>query len=137
MVARERFAWVWLVTMIVTYAGYFGAVATAGDVPFWTQVSMFAGVTIVQVVIIATASAVIALRRRPGPETDERDRAIARRAGAIAYTVLLAGIILVGCILPFSQEGWRIFHAAVFVIAAAEIIRHGLIVAMYRQGWHG
>lgn len=137
MVAREQFAWVWLLTMIVTYAGYFTAVALAGDASFWAQIWMFAATTVIQVIVIAVGSAVIALRRRRGPEADERDRAISRRAGSIAYMVLLSGIILVGCILPFSQSGWRIFHAAVFVIAAAEIIRHALIVSMYRRGWHG
>lgn len=137
MVAREKFAWVWLLTMIVTYAAYFTAVALAGDASFWSRIVMFASTTAVQVVIIGIASAAIALRRRSGPEEDERDRAIRDRAGATAYNLLMVGMIVVGCLLPFSTSGWSLFNAAVFAIALAEIVRHGLIVSMYRRGWHG
>lgn len=135
VVPREQFAWVWLVTMIVTYAAYFTAVATVGETTFATQIALFAATTIVQV--IAAASAMIALRRRTGPEKDERDRAIQHRASSVAYGILIVGMILVGCLMPFSHSGWRLFHAAVLTIAIAEIVRHGLIVAMYRRGWHG
>ncbi len=137
MVAREQFAWVWLVTMIVTYSVYFVAVAVLGDAPFWTQIGLFAGVSVAQILIIGTASVVIALRHREGQERDERDRAIEHRAAAVGYNVLIVGMILVGCIMPFSHSGWSLFHGAVLMIALAEIVRHGLIVSMYRRGWHG
>jgi uncharacterized membrane protein len=137
MVAREQFAWVWLITMVATYAVYFAVVLALGETGVWTQVGLFAGVTVVQVVVVAVASAWISLRRRRGPESDERDRAIQHRAAAIGYHVLIGGMILVGCILPFNHSGWSLFHAAVFAIVLAEVVRHGLIVAMYRRGWNG
>jgi uncharacterized protein (DUF983 family) len=146
MVARELFAWVWLLTLVVTYAAYFTAVEMSGEAPFWTRIIMFAATTIVQVVIIGAASAVIALRYRNELSRDERDRAFEHRATAIAYNILIVGLIVVGCILPFNQSGWKLFNAAVFVIALAEIVRHGLIVRFYRRGmseqearrgWHG
>lgn len=146
MVAREQFAWVWLLTLVVTYTVYFTAVVLTGETTFWTQIVMFAATAIVQVVIIATVSAVIALRRKDEVSGDERDRAIEQRATAVAYNILVTGIVLVGCVLPFTQSGWKLFNAAVFAIALAEIVRYGLIVAMYRRGmkdgqasrgWHG
>ncbi len=146
MVAREQFAWVWLLTMLVTYAVYFTAVVLTGETTFWIQIGMFAATAIVQVAIIATASAIIAVRRRNELTGDERDRAIEHRATAVAYNILIVGLILVGCVLPFTQSGWKLFNAAVFVIALAEIVRHALIVSMYRRGmkdgeasrgWHG
>ena len=146
MVAREQFAWVWLLTLVATYAAYFSAVVLMGETTFWTQIIMFAATTVVQVAIIAPVSAVIALRRKNEVSGDERDRAIEQRATAVAYNILVTGIILVGCVLPFTQSGWKLFNAAVFAIALAEIVRHGLIVAMYRRGlkdgearrgWHG
>jgi hypothetical protein len=146
MVAREQFAWVWLLTLVVTYAAYFTAVQLTGDAPFMVRIIMFAAATIAQVVIIAVASTVIALRHRNELSGDERDRAIEHRATTVAYSVLIVGMILVGCILPFSQSGWELFNAAVFVIALAEIVRHALIVTFYRRGmkegvpsrgWHG
>jgi hypothetical protein len=137
VVPREQFAWVWLMTMIVTYPVYFAAVAVVGETTFATQIALFAATTVVQVVVIGAASAAIALRRRTGPDRDERDRAIAHRASSVAYGILIVGMILVGCLMPFSHSGWSLFHAAVLTIAAAEIVRHGMIVAMYRRGWHG
>lgn len=147
MVAREQFAWVWLLTMLVTYPAYFTAVIAMGETTFWTQIIMFSATAIVQIAIIAVASTVIALRKRNEMDWDERDRAIDHRATGAAYTALIIGIIVVGCVMPFSHSGWDIFHAAVFAIALAEIIRHALIIAKYRgglkegaqarRGWHG
>lgn len=147
MVAREQFAWVWLLTLLVTYTAYFTAVFALGEAPTAVQIILFGAVTIVQTAIIAIASAVIALRRQKELSRDERDRAIEHRASAFAYHWLIFGVILVGCLMPFSHSGWDIFHAAVLVIALAKIVRHGLIIAMYRgglkevadarRGWHG
>lgn len=146
MVARERFAWVWLVTMVVTYGAYFIAVALIGETTFWNRIIAFAATTITQVVIVAIASAVIALRHKDELSGDERDRAIVDRASATAYQVLICGMILVGCLMPFSHAGWDIFNVAVFAIVLAEVVRHALIVAAYRRGvqepkarrgWHG
>lgn len=146
MVAREKFAWVWLVTMVATYGVYFTAVAVTGETTFWVQIQMFAATAIAQVLIVGIASAVIALRHRNELSGDERDRAIEHRASAVAYQVLICGMILVGGFMPFNHAGWDIFHAAVFAIVVAEIVRQSLIVAGYRRGlqqpkaqrgWHG
>lgn len=134
---REQFAKVWLVTLVVTYAAYFIAVGVVGETTMWNQILLFAATTIVQVVIIGAASAVLALRHKGGPTADERDRMIDQRATRVGYHLLICGMILVGCVLPFSDSGWPIFHAAVLCIAVAEIVRHGLMVVMYRRGWDG
>ena len=69
---------------------------------------------------------------------DERDRLIDLRASAIAYYVLMAGMIVVGCVMPFQHTGWDIAHAALRAIAIAEIVHSGLVVMWYRRGgWHG
>lgn len=49
----------------------------------------------------------------------------------------MIGVILSGCVMPFSHERWAHFHAAVAAIAIAEIVRNGLVVVLYRRGWHG
>ena len=137
MPVKEQFARVWLATMIITYAAYFTAVVYAGETTAWNQIVMFAATTVVQIIVIGTASAIMALRRRSGPEADERDRMIDQRATRAAYLLLICGMIVVGCLMPFNNGGWPIFHAAVLAIAVAEIVRHGLMVAMYRRGWDG
>lgn len=137
MPAKEQFAWVWLSTMLVTYAAYFTSVFTIGETTALTQIGLFAATTVVQVLVIGTVSAVIAVRHKGGPQSDERDQLIDQRATRAAYQVLICGMIVVGCLMPFNNSGWRIFHAAVFSIAVSEIVRHGLMVTMYRRGANG
>jgi hypothetical protein len=137
MPIKERFATVWLVTMLVTYPVYFVAVAALGDTTALNQIGIFAATVIVQVIVIGTASALMELRHKGGPKADERDRMIDQRATRVAYQILMCGTILVGCLMPFNNSGWRIFHATVLCIAIAEIARHSLIVSMYRRGWNG
>lgn len=137
MPIKEQFARVWLITMLVTYAAYFAAVLVVGETTPLTQIGMFATTVVVQVVVIGTASAVMEIRHKGGPKSDERDQMIDQRATRVAYQLLIYSMIVVGCLMPFSNSGWKIFHAAVFSIALAEIVRHGLIVSMYRRGWDG
>lgn len=137
MPAKEQFAWVWLSTMLVTYAAYFTSVFTIGETTALTQIGLFAATTVVQALVIGTVSAVIAVRHKGGPKSDERDQLIDQRATRAAYQLLICGMIVVGCLMPFNNSGWRIFHAAVFSIAVSEIVRHGLMVTMYRRGANG
>jgi hypothetical protein len=70
--------------------------------------------------------------REERPPPDERDRAIEHRSISAAYYVLIAGMILVGCFMPFSSRGWTIVNAAIFWIVAAEVVHYGVVVASYR-----
>lgn len=134
MPIKEQFARVWLITMLVTYAAYFTAVLVVVEATPLAQIGMFAATVIVQVIVIGTARAVMEARHKGGPKTDERDQMIDQRATRVAYQLLICAMIVVGCLMPFNKSGWSIFHAAVFSIALAEIVRHGLIVSMYRRG---
>jgi len=64
---------------------------------------------------------------------DERDQAIKRRSVSSAYYVLIAGMILVGCVMPFNSRGWTIINAALFMIIAAEVVHYGVVVFSYRR----
>ncbi|MBW8823122.1 MAG: hypothetical protein JF567_02610 [Xanthomonadales bacterium] len=87
--------------------------------------------------VIAIATHLYLRLRRGGDEEvqeDERDRAIELRATTIAYYVLMAGICYVGCMLPFTETGWNIVHAALQSIAIAEIVKCVVTVRGYRKG---
>ena len=76
--------------------------------------------------------------RRVSPQeartpADERDRAIMRRSVSVAYYVLIAGLIEVGVVLPFTRSGWAIINAALFTIVVAELVRYGVVVFSYRR----
>jgi len=142
MAVKEQFAWVWLAALVVVYSAYFGTVAymqAHGGIPFLTEFLLLTIAAIAQVVILGVGHLITRARRdaRQRTKPDERDRAIEHRAATIAYYVLIAGMIYVGCYLPFVQTGWQIARAAVAVIVIAEIVHQALVVRAYRSGWQG
>jgi hypothetical protein len=142
MAYREKIAWLAMAGMAIAYGGFFAAVALAermGPVSLLLFLGLFAAASVIRMLIEGIGRFVIAARsgadaRAP---TDERDRAIARRGAAIAYFVLMAGMILVGMVMPFSAGGMRIVGAALLSLVVAELVHYGVMVFSYRRGWHG
>lgn len=142
MAFREKIAWLCLTAMVLAYGAYFTLAAqlAAQGVDRTPAFIALLGVVLgAQALVVIVASIAMALqsRREAQAPADERDRAIARRGAASAYYVLLIGMILVGCVMPFRDRGWVIINAALFMLALAEIVRYAIIVASYRRGWHG
>lgn len=142
MAFKEKLAWVTLGSMLIAYGAYFAKLASAaraGPPPMMNMLIWFAGITIAQVIAIAIVTAVLAIlaQREANAPADERDRAIARRAGNSAYYVLMVGVILVGVVMPFSEPAWKIINAALLSLVVAEAVRYILIILSYRRGWHG
>lgn len=142
MVSRERFAWVWLLALVVVFGAYFAVVGLHSG---YAELSMGG-----RIGVLALALGSLGLiagghhgldwlrRRREPPEPiDERDRLVEWRASAAAYHVLVAGMIVVGVVMPFQTGGWELVHAALLAIAVAEVVHAGLIVHGYRRGWRG
>jgi uncharacterized membrane protein (DUF485 family) len=138
MAWREKTAWITLVSMVVAYGVYFSLISAASFSPV-SMLGLFGAITVIQVIAIIIATAVLAAfsggeaRGKP----DERDRAVARRGASIAYFVLIVGVILVGVVMPFRDGGWRLTNAALFALVLAETVRYLIVVASYRLGWHG
>jgi hypothetical protein len=136
---REKIAWLSLLAMSVTFGPYFTIVAMRAlprePLPDLRQLGMFAVTAIVQMLILGVGH--LYLRSRSTQEArmplDERDQLIMRRSMSLAYYVLIAGMILVGCIMPFKSTGWSIVNAALFMIIAAEFVHYGAVVFSYRS----
>lgn len=64
---------------------------------------------------------------------DERDRAIDGRATRTAYFVMLTGLIVVGMVMPFNNNGWKLVNSALLFIVLAETVRYALILIGYRS----
>ena len=135
---REKIAWLSLIAIAVTFGPYFTFVA--GSPPSETQtifrqLSPFAMTAFVQMLILGVGH--LYLRRTSPPEDrtplDERDRAIMHRSVISAYYVLMAGMILVGVVMPFTESGWAITNAALFMIIVAEVVYYGIVVFSYRR----
>jgi len=142
MAYREKLAWLTLGAMLIAYAVYFTWLALAmrqGEPTLLGILLPFGLAAGGQGILVAGAGAVLAAsaRRERQDRADERDRAIARRGATAAYYVLLAGMILVGVVMPFGEPAWRIVNAALLAIVVAEAGRLLLIISSYRRGWHG
>jgi hypothetical protein len=55
------------------------------------------------------------------------------RSVTCAYYVLITGMILVGCVMPFNSGGWTIINAAILMIVVAELVHYGTVVFSYRR----
>jgi hypothetical protein len=135
---REKTAWLSLAAIVITFTPYFVVVATAPPqpgLPNLRQLGLFAAVVIAQVVILVVGHIYLTLRGRQEARTppDERDRAIGSRSITAAYYVLITGMIVVGCVMPFTSGGWKIVNAAVFMIVIAELVHYGTVVLSYRK----
>jgi|SRR6202041_3243485 len=136
---REKTAWLSLLAMAITFGPYFTMTAThllpSEPMPNLRQLALFAATAIVEMVILGVGH--LYLRRRSTEEArmplDERDQTIMRRSVSSAYYVLIAGMILVGCVMPFNSNGWSIINAALFMIVAAEVVHYGVVVFSYRS----
>ncbi|RIA47142.1 hypothetical protein DFR49_1711 [Hephaestia caeni] len=145
MAFREKLAWVTLGSMLIAYSIYFWLLATRFDLsrpdgpPTVAMLALFGMVTVAQVIVIAIATSILAIRAQKdaNAKADERDRAIARRATGVAYVVLMVGMIVVGVVMPFSEPRWKIANAALLALVLAEAIRYVLVIVSYRRGWHG
>lgn len=142
MAYREKLAWLTLGAMLVAYGIYFtwlGLALRQGEPTLLGILLPFGIIAGTQGIVVAIASAVLATRaRREGQaRADERDRAIARRGATAAYYTLLAGMILVGVVMPFTEPAWKIVNAALLGIVLAEAVSLVLVILSYRRGWHG
>jgi hypothetical protein len=135
---REKIAWLSLIAMAVAYGPYFTFVARGPiswePLPHLHPLALFALASIVRMFILGAGFLYfrVAFPRQERPPLDERDRAIDSRSISAAYYVLIGGMILVGCFMPFSSTGWTIVNAAIFWIVVAEVIRYSAVVASYR-----
>ena len=136
---REKSAWLSLIAMAVTYGPYFTMAALApptAALPDLSRLGVFAATSLSHMTIILIGRLYF-LARSPEEArapADERDQAIERRSNTTAYYLLMAGLIVVGVIMPFTSGGWIIVNAALATIVGVEILRDGLIVLGYRRG---
>jgi hypothetical protein len=140
MAYREKLAIVSFASMALVYAVYFTLVVTRPPVAHLLEMLWLFGVAApVHALLYALGMAAIRLPnwKEGAAPPDERDRAISRRGRSIAYLVLLAGTILVGVVMPFTEAPGKIVNTALLVIVLAELTNDAVVLFSYRHGWHG
>ena len=143
MAFREKTAWLALGVMILAYGGYFIADALAdpeaGPMANVRMLILFGIASVVRMVLQGGGYLILRARFPQDARTppDERDRAIARRGYAFGYGILLAGMIGIGMIMPFTHSALQVVNAALAAIVIAEITCGAVAILSYRRGWHG
>jgi hypothetical protein len=135
---REKIAWLSSAAILLAYIPYFGltlASASAASMPDLRQLGLFAITTFVQLSILGAGHLYL---RRGAPEEarmppDERDRAIIYQSMSYGYYCLIAGMIVVGGVMPFFTEGWKIVNAAFFMIVGSELVHNSVVIYRYRK----
>ena len=137
---REKLAWLSLTAMALTFGPYFAIAGRASamdkPMPNLHLLWLFALAGGVQAVFQGLGRLWLRHKERLEgglQQADERDRAIEYRSVRAAYGVLIVGMILVGCVMPFNSSGWRIVNAALAMIVAAEVVHYATVVFSYRR----
>ena len=138
MAYREKVAWLSLLTMIAVFVPYFtwsGLNPPTGPLPNFGQMLLYAIVCAVWLLLLGAGH--LYLRSRDQQQAllplDERDLAIKYRSRDYAYGVLLIGLIVVGCVMPFRSAGWEIANTAILAIVLAEAVNYISMILSYRR----
>ena len=135
---REKVAWLSVLAMFLVFVPYFTWTEMhppTDPLPNFQQLRLYAFASIVWVILLGVGH--FFLRRANENDArmalDERDLAIKYRARDYAYGVLMAGVIIVGCVMPFQSKGWEIVNTAIFMIVLAELVHDSAVIYFYRK----
>lgn len=139
MAYREKTAWLTLLCMIVAYGIYFPMMALRETPPTLFDILWSFGIVAgLQAVAVILGSIVFAIQTEPAARrADERDKAIARRGASAGFYVLMAGTILVGVVMPFTEPAPKIVNTTLLALVIAQAVSLVLVLMSYRRGWHG
>ncbi|MEO7202668.1 MAG: hypothetical protein ABI431_07545 [Candidatus Tumulicola sp.] len=137
MAYREKITWLSLGAIAVAFVPYFTIVALRmqNETALVPQLELYTIAVAIQLLVLGAGYWYLR-RQSPGDAAmppDERDTAIVNRSTTTAYYVLMAGTIVVGCIMPFSNRGFAIVNAAFFAIIVAQVVRYSVAAASYRR----
>jgi len=137
---REKLAWLSLVGMAVCYGPYFALTYRSPlleqPLPNLRLMAMFAAAAGGNAVWVLLGRLLVRMTtpRDERGVADERDRAVDRRANAVAYYVLIGLALYVGGVMPFISSGWHIVNSMVASVVIAETVNYAMIVLGYRRG---
>jgi hypothetical protein len=141
MHSRERTAWAWLVCLLMVPSIYFAGLNHSDWVPGNEELSRLAALSMPLIVMAFVALGVRAFNivktRQTGQELlDERDQWIEMKSTSVSYHVLMAGMIVVGMMMPFSATRWELVDTSFFFIVLAEVVHSCITIYGYRKGIH-
>ena len=133
---KEKIAWISVITTIVVWGAYFGVLLADRSLPGPVQLVGFVGAVIVQTILVTAAAIVTAVLspKDASAASDERDKAVSRRAYALAYPVLLSLSVCVAASMHFGADAKAMALEIMAAIVIAEIVHYGAQIVGYRRG---
>jgi hypothetical protein len=134
---REKMAWLSVTTTVVVWGAYFTfLLTTARHLPGPAQFGGLLAAVIVQTGLVTVGAIVSAVLspKDASAASDERDKAVSRRAYALAYPVLLSLIVCVAASMHFGVDAKGMTYGIMAAIVIAEIVHYGAQIVGYRRG---
>lgn len=134
---REKTTALYLASQVVCFGPYFVylALLKGQSLPVLEQLLGYGITTLSQLTLLGLGH--WWLRRRFAKEAyqtaDERDLVIDQHATRRAYGILMTGMIITGCVMPFSDPPQAIFQAAVFFLVLSEASRNVMVLWAYHR----
>lgn len=134
---REKTTALYLASQLLCFGPYFVylALLQGQSLPVLDQLLGYGITTLSQLTLLGLGH--WWLRRRFAQEArqtaDERDLAIDQHATRRAYGILMTGMIITGCVMPFSDPPQAIFQAAVFFLVFSEASRNIMVLWAYQR----
>jgi uncharacterized membrane protein YidH (DUF202 family) len=135
---REKSAWITLVSVLLTFGAYYGALATGLVHPYSIQSFHFGLSSIVALIVLQVALHVIAALLNPADARtprDEREKLIQARSHTVGYYVMMIGMVVVVLathIPPFNFMVTVYLGVLTMVVAAIAVAIAQII--MFRRG---
>ena len=138
---QEKSRWIALLANLVAWGWYFLTLARlpAGLDDERGLLGLMVPVFIAVAIINIVGHMIVAVLKpsEARSELDEREKAIARHAAAVGYTVLCVGIaVAMGATLWFWTALYAV-NAVMFAFILAECVRYGVEIAAFRRGFAG
>jgi hypothetical protein len=135
---REKSAWITLISVLLTFGAYYGALATGLVRPYSLQSFHFGLSSIVALIILQVALHIIAALMNPkdaATPRDEREKMIQARSHTFGYYVMIIGMLVVVVLTHVRGTDfmWTVYLGILTMVLAAIAVAIAQIV-MFRRG---
>lgn len=140
MTFQEKTRWAGLAANLLIWGWYFVDAFGAWQAGTLTGRNSFGGIvgTVIATVVVQVAViVVVAIHRTDEADVplDERDRQIARKGAAAAYSLLSFGLVVAIGAAYLALDYLAAINLFVFLFIAVECVRYVIEIAAYRRGY--
>jgi len=135
---REKSAWITLVSVIICFGSYYGALATGLIRPYGMQSFHFGLSSIIALIVLQVALHAIAAMLNPADARtprDEREKLIQSRSHTFGYYVMMLGMVVVVLVTHVPGSNFMAtVYLGVLTMAIAAIAVAVAQIVMFRRG---